>query len=287
MQPCDCCCLSESLTSRCGRQPGQCARITATHGEALTSPVLKHKRHLGQPPVLLAFCTHWPLVAGCRLLHLHCDPGTLWAGLPRCGCQWPASGQLSCLCLCGSWGVCGGTRLLVCPASDGALPCRGHNWNALFLGANALADVMAERYSTSKQELLGTVSTGGGGGGVRVGTAAGPLGRAFLGILWLVFRPGLTRDDICADSWSVPGENAGPVVRVRAVSGLCRMAAARVNTQRFQGRGPVCCVPSSFVCRLCTRGSFFECWKGCRGLVMVRRERKIRGGKVHGEDKKQ
>lgn len=33
---------------------------------------------------------------------------------------------------------------------------KGHNWNTLFLGANALADVMAERYSTSKQELLGT-----------------------------------------------------------------------------------------------------------------------------------
>lgn len=33
---------------------------------------------------------------------------------------------------------------------------RGHNWNTLFLGANALADVMAERYATSKQELLGT-----------------------------------------------------------------------------------------------------------------------------------
>ncbi|CAN7985348.1 unnamed protein product, partial [Ixodes hexagonus] len=32
----------------------------------------------------------------------------------------------------------------------------GHNWNTLFLGANALADVMAERYDTSKQELLGT-----------------------------------------------------------------------------------------------------------------------------------
>lgn len=33
---------------------------------------------------------------------------------------------------------------------------KGHNWNTLFLGANALADVMAERYATSKQELLGT-----------------------------------------------------------------------------------------------------------------------------------
>ncbi|XP_037514076.1 LOW QUALITY PROTEIN: probable RNA-binding protein 19 [Rhipicephalus sanguineus] len=33
---------------------------------------------------------------------------------------------------------------------------RSHNWNTLFLGANALADVMAERYATSKQELLGT-----------------------------------------------------------------------------------------------------------------------------------
>ncbi|KAL1478157.1 hypothetical protein MTO96_035176, partial [Rhipicephalus appendiculatus] len=33
---------------------------------------------------------------------------------------------------------------------------KSHNWNTLFLGANALADVMAERYATSKQELLGT-----------------------------------------------------------------------------------------------------------------------------------
>nr|XP_050028787.1 probable RNA-binding protein 19 [Dermacentor andersoni] len=33
---------------------------------------------------------------------------------------------------------------------------RSHNWNTLFLGANALADVIAERYATSKQELLGT-----------------------------------------------------------------------------------------------------------------------------------
>lgn len=32
----------------------------------------------------------------------------------------------------------------------------GHNWNTLFLGANAVADVMAERYGTSKQELLAT-----------------------------------------------------------------------------------------------------------------------------------
>lgn len=33
---------------------------------------------------------------------------------------------------------------------------KSHNWNTLFLGANALADIMAERYDTSKQELLGT-----------------------------------------------------------------------------------------------------------------------------------
>uniref|UniRef100_A0A2R5LLW1 Putative rna-binding protein n=1 Tax=Ornithodoros turicata TaxID=34597 RepID=A0A2R5LLW1_9ACAR len=31
-----------------------------------------------------------------------------------------------------------------------------HNWNTLFLGANAVADVMAERYDTTKEELLGT-----------------------------------------------------------------------------------------------------------------------------------
>lgn len=31
-----------------------------------------------------------------------------------------------------------------------------HNWNTLFLGANAVADVMADRYDTSKGELFGT-----------------------------------------------------------------------------------------------------------------------------------
>jgi len=29
-----------------------------------------------------------------------------------------------------------------------------HNWNALFLGANAVADIMADRLNTSKKNLL-------------------------------------------------------------------------------------------------------------------------------------
>ena len=33
-----------------------------------------------------------------------------------------------------------------------------HNWNSLFLGANAVADVMAERYNTSKSSILDAVS---------------------------------------------------------------------------------------------------------------------------------
>ena len=33
-----------------------------------------------------------------------------------------------------------------------------HNWNTLFLGANAVVDVMAEKYGTSKQHILDAVS---------------------------------------------------------------------------------------------------------------------------------
>ncbi len=33
-----------------------------------------------------------------------------------------------------------------------------HNWNALFLGANAVADAMAEKYGTSKSQILDAVS---------------------------------------------------------------------------------------------------------------------------------
>jgi len=29
-----------------------------------------------------------------------------------------------------------------------------HNWNTLFLGANAVATLMAERYDTTKQQVL-------------------------------------------------------------------------------------------------------------------------------------
>ena len=29
-----------------------------------------------------------------------------------------------------------------------------HNWNTLFVGANAVADIMAEKYGKSKDEIL-------------------------------------------------------------------------------------------------------------------------------------
>lgn len=34
-----------------------------------------------------------------------------------------------------------------------------HNWNTLFLGANAVANVMAEKYGTQKSHILDAVST--------------------------------------------------------------------------------------------------------------------------------
>jgi len=33
-----------------------------------------------------------------------------------------------------------------------------HNWNSLFLGANAVADVLADKYNTSKSQILDAVS---------------------------------------------------------------------------------------------------------------------------------
>jgi len=33
-----------------------------------------------------------------------------------------------------------------------------HNWNTLFVGANAVADTMAEKYGKSKDEILDQVS---------------------------------------------------------------------------------------------------------------------------------
>ncbi|KAJ8312762.1 hypothetical protein KUTeg_010135 [Tegillarca granosa] len=35
-----------------------------------------------------------------------------------------------------------------------SMAASAHNWNTLFLGANAVADVMAEKYSTSKSQIL-------------------------------------------------------------------------------------------------------------------------------------
>lgn len=39
----------------------------------------------------------------------------------------------------------------------------GHNWNSLFLGANAVLDVMAEKYGTDKSVILDPGASGGGG----------------------------------------------------------------------------------------------------------------------------
>ena len=36
--------------------------------------------------------------------------------------------------------------------------CSSHNWNTLFLGANTVADVMAEKYGKSKSQILDTVN---------------------------------------------------------------------------------------------------------------------------------
>ncbi|XP_077995356.1 putative RNA-binding protein 19 [Glandiceps talaboti] len=41
-------------------------------------------------------------------------------------------------------------------AKDKALSGSSHNWNTLFIGANAVADAMAEKYNTSKSEVLDT-----------------------------------------------------------------------------------------------------------------------------------
>lgn len=33
-----------------------------------------------------------------------------------------------------------------------------HNWNSLFLGSNAVVDVLAEKYQAEKSDILDTVS---------------------------------------------------------------------------------------------------------------------------------
>lgn len=45
---------------------------------------------------------------------------------------------------------------------------RGHNWNTLFLGANAVVDVMAEKYATEKGDILDASGHGGGSAAVRL-----------------------------------------------------------------------------------------------------------------------
>ena len=36
--------------------------------------------------------------------------------------------------------------------------CSGHNWNTLFVGANSVVDVMADKYGTTKDKILDAVS---------------------------------------------------------------------------------------------------------------------------------
>ena len=45
---------------------------------------------------------------------------------------------------------------------------RGHNWNSLFLGTNAVSDVMAEKYKTDKSIILDTGEVGGASAAVRM-----------------------------------------------------------------------------------------------------------------------
>ena len=51
------------------------------------------------------------------------------------------------------------------------LSASSHNWNALFLGANAVADIMADRLNTTKKSLFD--STGKSSGSVAVRMALG------------------------------------------------------------------------------------------------------------------
>jgi hypothetical protein len=38
------------------------------------------------------------------------------------------------------------------------LMCSAHNWSTLFVGANAVADIMADKYGKSKEEIVTQVS---------------------------------------------------------------------------------------------------------------------------------
>lgn len=45
-------------------------------------------------------------------------------------------------------------------AKQKSLNSSDHNWNALFLGVNAVADAMAEKYNTSKGSILDAKASG-------------------------------------------------------------------------------------------------------------------------------
>ncbi|XP_052219695.1 probable RNA-binding protein 19 isoform X2 [Dreissena polymorpha] len=91
-------------------------------------------------------------------------------------------------------------------AKQKALASSSHNWNALFLGANAVADVMAERYQTSKGDILDD-------------SLKGSLGvRMALGETQIVqeTRDFLTEHGVALDSFSQPNaERSKTVILVK------------------------------------------------------------------------
>ena len=42
-----------------------------------------------------------------------------------------------------------------------SLKSKDHNWNALFLGVNAVAEIMADKYKSKKSDVLDVQSKGG------------------------------------------------------------------------------------------------------------------------------
>lgn len=91
--------------------------------------------------------------------------------LPRSETWVPCSACLQALhawSMAGSWGGVGGVlRLLkrnppVDPHVSSVLPIllSSHNWNTLFMGPNAVADAIAQKYNASKSQVFDHVSEG-------------------------------------------------------------------------------------------------------------------------------
>ena len=63
-----------------------------------------------------------------------------------------------------------------------------HNWNTLFLGASAVADIMADKYGVSKGDVLSSESQGTEGGKFKVGKCSSSFGGRFETLLIIDFR---------------------------------------------------------------------------------------------------